>query len=432
MSQPIDCRGKTIHIHGANSTVIVTGVAYPNNEAFHFGAMLAGAPDIGQPWNSQQPPPPTATFSAQISSGQQSFPCPAAGGLKAGSIVAANLGTCPNDHTLPDVSFIAHVTSVAGGNVTLDTPVPRDVRGDTHSFYSIVSLGDNSSIQNVGLDWVDGVTADEQIVADYCRHFRAENISGRFSIAVTANYSHDVTVNDVQGELVLTSPAAARVFGGWQTDNFRVSNVLVHQTKESPVFFFEGNDRDGSLNNVTINSDAPAIPWTVGAVFLDGTQNLAVNGLTVNAPNGAQVVIATDGTSYGTNHSGLNVGNLATNVPLTFADMREINSGALHNIALGKPVSLHYFVPITGSSGRILPLAKGVIRTLSINVPPHVTAVYFRPNNAGPSVQNPQSGVWTTLVNGLVNSSWNDPTMAAIADCAVLDDGQLGSNAGLK
>ena len=432
VSHPIDCRGKSIHINGANATVIMTGGNYPDNEAFHFGALLAGAPGVGESWNSQQPPPPTATFSGQLSAGQKTFACASTKGLRAGSIVSANLGTCPNDHTLPDVSFLARVTQASGGIVTLDTPIPRDVRGSTHSFYSVVSLGDNSSIRNIGLDWTQGVVADEQIVADYCRHFRAEGISGRISIAVTANYSRDVNVNGVKGELVLTSPAAGRVFGGWLTEDFHVSNVAVHQTQVSPVFFFEGNDRNGSLENVVINSDAPAAPWMIGALMLDGTENLAVNGLTINAPNGAQVVVASDGTSYGTNHRGLNVGQLKTNVPLAVGDMREIDSGALNNIGLGAPANLHYSVPVTGVSGRRIPLVRGVIRTLSIKVPQHVTAVYFRPDNAGPLVMNPKPGVWTTLVAGYSNSNWNDPTLAGVADCTVLDDGQLASDAQIE
>jgi len=112
--------------------------------------------------------------------------------------------------------------------------------------------------------------------------------------------------------------------------------------------------------------------------------------------------------------------------------MREIDSGALNNIGLGAPANLHYSVPVTGVSGRRIPLVRGVIRTLSIKVPQHVTAVYFRPDNAGPLVMNPKPGVWTTLVAGYSNSNWNDPTLAGVADCTVLDDGQLASDAQIE
>src|SRR5690348_9817900 len=42
ISQPIDCRGKSIHIDGGNSTFKTIG-AYPNNLIFIFGATLASS-----------------------------------------------------------------------------------------------------------------------------------------------------------------------------------------------------------------------------------------------------------------------------------------------------------------------------------------------------------------------------------------------------
>lgn len=432
VSHPVDCRGKTIHIIGQHSTVVITSANYMSNNAFHFGAMLAGAPPIGQPWNSQSPPKPTATFSGAITAGQTTFPCALPAGVPVGSLVSANLGTCKTDHTLPDVTFIAKVLRNSGGMVTLDSAVPRDVSGSTHCFYGVVSLGDNSSIQNVGLDWSGGAMPDVQISADYIRNFRAENIFGRFSIAVNATYAHNINVTGVSGDVVLTSPAAGRVFGGWLMDDFHVKNVRVHQNQVAPVFFFEGNAGSGTINNVVINSDTGSSAWGEGVIMLDGTKNLGVSNLAVLAPSGSLVDVISDGTSDGSNHSGLSIENLQTNAPIGVVDMREINSGAIHSIALGKHVSMHYTVPITGNSGRLVPLAKGVVRTLSIKVPPHVTAVYFRPDSAGPSIQSPQAGQWITLVDGFATYRWDDPTVANISQAAILDDGKLPPGATIE
>ena len=432
ISRAIDCRGKTIHIEGHGSTVVTSTSNYPNNTAFHFGALLAGGAGIGRTYNSQQPPPPGSTFSGPIMVGENAFAASLPAGIPVGSYVSANFGTCPSDKTLPDVSYIAKVIGNSNGTVTLDAPIPREVHGNTHSFYGVLSLGDNCSISNVGFDWSSGVTPDVQISVDYCRNFRAENLFGRFSSAVNATYARDVEIDGVNGSVEVTSPAAGRVFGGWLLEGFSVRNVLVNQSKNARVFFFEGRAREGLIDNVILNSTVGPVAWEYGVVCLDGAQNILVRGLTINAGRGERVTLATDGTSNGSNHSGLTFENLRTNAPLAYADMREIKSGFINNIELGEPMLLHYSVPITGRSGRILHLARGAIRRLSVRAPEHVTQINFRQNFAGPTLTSVKPGEWQTMANGFSNDQWNDPTKADIADCAVLDDGHLASDAKIE
>lgn len=422
VNKAIDCRGKTIYIDAHNSTILINSGSFPDNAAINFGALLLGAPPVGtSPKTGTGPSNPGYTkvleFTGTLTAGMSSFSY-THGAVTVGSYIAANFGANDEDATLADEAFIAKVIANSEGTVTLDTPLGYDINGTYHFFGGVVSLGDNSSIRNVGLDWNDAVIPNVQISFDWARNCRVENVFGRFCIAVGVTNCEMLVAEGIRGDLVTTTDSAGHVLSGWLNQGVRVSNVHVTAQEVTSVFFLEGGFRDADFNDVTFNSNATDAHWTIGLVHCPTSKCIRFNNLTVNAQANSQIVLVTG------DHEELSIKGLRINRNIYQGDMREIDSGHISGVALGPLVTLRYSIPLSSRNGsNILQLAKGVLRRIWLKLPNHVTAVNFRFENAGPVVSSPVLNQWFAFFDGIFNQTWNYPAQAGVADCIVTDDG---------
>lgn len=437
LSKSLDFRGKTIHIKGHGATPLVCGPSYPNNQAMNFGAMLVGAPPLGtNPVTTAfSPSSPGYTtlivISGTLTAGMYSF-SHSDTPLTPGTIVAASFGVNVGDSTLSDISFLAEVISDTSGTITLDTPLPKDINGTYHHMGVVSALGDNCTIENLKLDWSSTITPNAQITIDWARNYRITELSGRFCIGIGVSNCQNFMIDNMKGDLVLTSSSAAHAISGWLCSQFKVSNILLNSSVNAAAFFLEGGFRDTSFKTIQLNSTATDSHWTQGVFHCPTTENIYVDGLTIIAPVGSLIILASDGGAPPpAGRRNFTVDNLRTNVNFYGGNMTEIQSGMVAGIALGPKQTFRYSIPLSSrDTNHILQLVKGVVSKLYLKLPSHITSVNFRANQAGPQVNSPTLtlGSWFEFVDGNFDQSWNYPSNAGVGDCYIIDDGSANSS----
>jgi hypothetical protein len=165
-----------------------------------------------------------------------------------GSEVYLSLGTNVHDTTAPNWSGLVTVTANDGSHLTINTPLPYDITGNTQTLSLVQSLANNITIENGG--------------------FRSGTPDGKQQAAVWAEECSNITLQNFSdnGPGILLD----------HVQNVTGSNLTITNRFQSEIGIWGWNIENSNFNNIT---------WTAGTMQLPGQtcvpQFTSVEGFTM-------------------------------------------------------------------------------------------------------------------------------------------------------
>jgi hypothetical protein len=176
--------------------------------------------------------------------------------LPVGTMIFIGLGTDAEDADEEDYSTVCMVMANDGAAITIDCVIPYAITQGVrpHQIFEVLEMVENVTIQDLNLDFVDGIIPSINFWIERCRNVIVENLGGRFTIGFTINDCSNVTLVNISAELVKTGSLGDRVGTFWQCEDILVDNVKVHCVDDAAIFFLESRSRHIRIRNILFSS----------------------------------------------------------------------------------------------------------------------------------------------------------------------------------